>query len=81
MRTEARQPPPPILHCLLEFAQTHVIESLVLSNHLIICHSLSLIRVFSYESALRNRWPRYWSFSFCISLSNEPPSWITALSW
>ena len=54
------------------------IESVVPSNHLILCHPLLLlpsifpiIRVFSSESALRIRWPKYWSFSFSISLSNE----------
>ena len=48
------------------------------SNHLILCHSLLLppsifpsIRVFSNESVLHIRWPKYWSFSFIISLSNE----------
>ena len=48
------------------------------SNHLILCHALLLlpsifpsIRVFPSESALHNRWPKYWSFSFNISLSNE----------
>ena len=48
------------------------------SNHLILCHLLLLlpsiiprIRVFSNESALHIRWPKYWSFSFNISLSNE----------
>ena len=48
------------------------------SNHLILCHHLLLppsifpsIRVFSNESALRIRWPKYWSFSFSISPSNE----------
>ena len=48
------------------------------SNHLILCHPLVLlpsvfpsIRVFSSESALRIRWPKYWSFSFSISPSNE----------
>ena len=48
------------------------------SNHLILCHPLLLlpsifpsIRVFSSESALRIRWPKYWSFSFSISPSNE----------
>ena len=53
------------------------IESVIPSNHLILCHSLLLpsifpsIRVFSGESALRIRWPKYWSFSFRISTSNE----------
>ena len=53
------------------------IESVVPSNHLILCHPFLLpsifpsIRVFSSESALRIRWPKYWSFSFSISPSNE----------
>ena len=54
------------------------IESVMPSNHLILCHPLLLlppvppnIRVFSNESALRIRWPKYWSFSFRISPSNE----------
>ena len=54
------------------------IESVMPSNHLILCCPLLLlpsifpsIRVFSNESALRIRWPKYWSFSFSISPSNE----------
>ena len=54
------------------------IESVTPSNHLILCHPLLLppsifpsIRVFSNESALHIRWPKYWSFSFSISPSNE----------
>ena len=54
------------------------IESVMPSDHLILCHPLLLppsifpsIRVFSNESALRIRWPEYWSFSFSISPSNE----------
>ena len=54
------------------------IESVMPSNHLILCHPLCLppsifpsIRVFSNESVLRIRWPKYWSFSFSISPSNE----------
>ena len=54
------------------------IESMMPSNHLILCHPLLLltsnfpsIRVFSNESVLCTRWPKYWSFSFSISLSNE----------
>ena len=53
-------------------------ESVMPSNHLILCHTLLLppsmfssIRLFSNESALRIRWPKYWSFSFNISPSNE----------
>ena len=56
------------------------IESVMPSNHLILCRPLLLlppippsIRVFSNESALRIRWPKYWSFSFSISPSNEQP--------
>ena len=54
------------------------IESMMLSNHLILCHPLLLspsifpsIRVFSNESALRIRWPKYWSFNFNINPSSE----------
>ena len=54
------------------------IESVMPSNHLILCHPLLLppsifpsIRVFSNESVLHIRWPNYWSFSFSISPSNE----------
>ena len=53
------------------------IESLMTSNHLILCHPLLLplivpsIRVFSNDSALHIRWPKYWSFNFRISPSNE----------
>ena len=60
------------------------IESMMPSNHLILCHPLLLlpsifpsIRVFSNESALRMRWPKYWSFSFNISPSNEHPGMIS----
>ena len=56
------------------------IELVMPSSHLILCHPLLLpppippnIRVFSNESTLRMRWPKYWSFSFSISLSNEHP--------
>ena len=71
-------------HQLLEFTQTHVIESVIPSNHLILCRPLLLlpptppsIRVFSNESALHMRWPKYWSFSFSISPSNAPPGLIS----
>ena len=60
------------------------IELVMPSNHLILCHPLLLlpsifpsIRVFSNESALRIRWPKYWSFSFSISPSNEYPGLIS----
>ena len=60
------------------------IELVMPSNHLILCRPLLLmpsifpsIRVFSNESALRTRWPKYWSFSFNISPSNEYPGLIS----
>ena len=60
------------------------IESVMPSSHLILCHPLLLlpqvspsIRVFSNESAFRIRWPKYWSFSFSISPSNEHPGLIS----
>ena len=60
---------------LLKFMST---ESVIPSNHLILCHPLLLlpsivpsIRVFSNESVLHTRWPKYWCFSFSISPSNE----------
>ena len=60
------------------------IESAMPSNHLILCCPLLLpptifpsIRVFSIESALHIRWPKYWSFTFSISLSNEHPGLIS----
>ena len=60
------------------------IESVMPSNHLILCHPLlfppsifASIRVFSNESALHIRWPEYWSFSFNVSLSNEHPGLIS----
>ena len=68
----------PVPHYLPEFAQVHVHESVMPSNHVILSHPLLLlssifpsIRVFSNESALIIRWPKYRSFSFSISPSNE----------
>ena len=65
-------------HQLLELTQTMSIELVMPSNHLILCRPLFLlplvfpsIRVFSNESVLPIRWPKYWSFGFTISLSNE----------
>ena len=59
------------------------IESVMPSNNLILCHPLLLlpsifpsIRVFSNESVLHIRWPKYWSFSFSISPSNEYSDWF-----
>ena len=60
------------------------IESVMPSNHLILCHPLFLlpsifpsIRIFSDKSAFRIRWPKYWSFSFNISPSNEHPGLVS----
>ena len=64
-----------ISQSLLKFMS---VESVMLSNHLILCHPLLLLpsifpsnKVFSNESALHIRWPKYWSLSFSISLSNN----------
>ena len=65
------------------------IELVMPSNHLILCHPLLLlpsifpsIRVFSNESALHMRWPKYWSFSFSISPSNEYSGLISfSIGW
>ena len=68
----------PVAHYLLEFAQIHAHESVMFSDHLILCRPLLLlpsifssIRIFSNESALRIRWPKYWSFSFSNSPSDD----------
>ena len=76
--TNSQSPPRPVS-----------IESVMPSNHLILCRLLLFmpsifpsIRVFSNESALRMRWPKYWSFSFNISPSNEHPGLISfRLDW
>ena len=68
----------PVLHYLQEFAQTHVrwvgdaIQPVhPLSSPSLLSSIFSSITIFSDESALRIRWPKYWSFSFSISPSNE----------
>ena len=71
----------PVLHHLLEFVQVMSIESVISSNHLILCHRLLFlpsvfpsISVFSNDSSLlirSTKWPKYWSFSFSICPSNE----------
>ena len=73
----------PVLHYLLEFAKPMSIQSVMPSNHLILCHALLLlpsiflsVRVFSNELTLYIRWPKYWSFSFSISPSNEYLGWF-----
>ena len=74
----------PVHHQLPEFTQTHVHRVSDANHHLILCRPLLLlpsifpsIRVFSNESALRIRWPKYWSFRFNISSSNEHPGLIS----
>ena len=73
----------PVHHQLPESTQTMSIVSVMPCNHLILCHPLILlpsifpsIRVFSNESALQIRWPKYWSFSFILP-SNEHPGLIS----
>ena len=68
----------PVHHQLRSLLKLMPIESVMPSGHLILCRPLLLlppiapsIRVFSNESTLRMRWPKYWSFSFSISASNE----------
>ena len=68
----------PVHHQLLEFTQTHIYSVVMPSNHLILCRPLLLlpsifpsIMVFSNELARRIKWPKYWSFIFSISPSNE----------
>ena len=68
----------PVYHQLPEFTETHVHRVSDPSSHLVLCHPLLLlppippsIKVFSNELTLHMRWPKYWSFSFSISLSNE----------
>ena len=74
----------PVHHQLPEFTQTHIHRVSDVSSHLILCRPLFLlppippsIRVFSNESTLRMRWPKYWSFSFSISPSKEHPGLIS----
>ena len=68
----------PVHHQTLEACSLTSIKSVILSNHFILCCPLLLppsiflsIRVFSNEMTLHIRWPKYWSFSFSISPSNE----------
>ena len=71
-------PGPPVHHQLQSLPKLMSIEAVMPSNHLILCRPLLLlpsifpsIRVFSNESVLCTRWPKYWSFCFSISPSNE----------
>jgi len=72
----------PVHQQLPELTQTHQHESVMPSNHLILCHSLLLtasnflsIRVFFSESVLCISWPKYWSFSFSIVLPMNIQDW------
>ena len=74
----------PVHHQLLEVSQTYAhrvgdaIHHLILSRPLLLLRSIPpSIRVFSNESTLRMRWPKFWSFSFSISPSNEHPGLIS----
>ena len=82
--TECSTPGFLVHHQLSELTQTRVHLSVMPSNHLILCHPLLLlpsifpsIWVFYKESALRMRWPKYWSVSFSISPSKEHPGLIS----
>ena len=74
----------PVHHQLLDLPKLMSIESVMPSSHLILCHPLLLlppipssIRVFSNESTLHMRWPKYWSFSLSINPSNEHPGLVS----
>ena len=79
----------PVHHQLPESTKPMPTESVMPSNHFILCHPLLLlppilpsIRVFSNESTLRMKWPKYWSFSFNIIPSNEHPGLISCrMDW
>ena len=78
----------PVHHQLPEFTQTHVHRSVMPFSHLILCRPLLLlppippsIRVFSNESTLRMRWPKYWSFNFSVIPSREHPGPIFRMDW
>ena len=79
----------PVLHHYQSLLKFTSIESVMPSNHLILCHPLLLlpsifpsIRAFSNELALQIRWPKYWSFSFSISPSNEYSGLISSrIDW
>ena len=79
----------PVHYQLPEFIQTHMIESVMPSSHLILCHPLLLlppippsIRLFSNQSTLRMRWPKYWSFSFSrIPYKEHPGLFSFRMNW
>ena len=77
----------PVHHQIPDSLKLTSVESVMPSSHLILCRPLLLppmppsIRVFSNESALRMRWPKYWSFSFSITPSKEHPGLIFRMDW
>ena len=78
----------PVHHLLRSSLKLMSIEWVIPSSHLILCHPFLLlppippsIRVFSNESTLRMRWPKYWSFSFSIIPSKEHPGLIFRMDW
>ena len=78
------RPDLPVHHKLRSLLKLMPIESVIPSSHLILCRPLLLlppippsIRVFYSESTLRMRWPKYWTFNFSISPSNEYPGLIS----
>ena len=82
--TNSRSPPKPMSIKSMSPPKPMSIKSMMTSNHLILCHPLLVlpsifpsIRVFSNESALHIRWPKYWSFSLNISPSNKHPGLIS----
>ena len=82
-RSRARQASLSITNCQ-SLPKLMSLESVMPSNHLILCHPFLLlpsvfpsIRIFSSDSLLHIRWPKYWSFSFSISLSNEDSGLIS----
>ena len=73
----------PVHHQLPEFTQTHAIQPSHPLSHLILLPPIPpSIRVFSNESTLRMRWPKYWSFTFSIIPSKEHPGLISfSMDW
>ena len=74
----------PVHHQLPEFTQIHVhrVGDAIQPSHPLSCPSVPpSISVFSNESTLHMRWPKYWSFSFNISPSNEHPGLIFRMGW
>ena len=86
--TQHARPPCPPITISQSSLRLMCIESVMSTSHLMLCCPLLLlppippsIRVFSNESTLRMRWPKYWSFSFNISPFNEHPGLIFRVDW